>query len=179
MTPIFIVGSDRSGTSVTKRIIYELLGKRRIPFEPRLLADGNLVKSPVVSLLKECTDKDLRMQASWIMRQYNISEERGWHMYFERKDMLNTIWSYLDKLKHDKSVVHLKEMFEFFHRKIACEHGEEFIYAIDDTPSNVLIIDLLVAMFPRCKVVHCIRDGREVAASVISRQWWGGAIDRH
>jgi hypothetical protein len=42
----------------------------------------------------------------------------------------------------------------------------------DKTPSYVMHADLLNALFPECRFVHLVRDGRDVAASVV-RQHWG------
>lgn len=59
----------------------------------------------------------------------------------------------------------------------------------DKTPSFVLHIDLLSAMFPESLFVHIIRDGRDVVASILERRWgsghlttgaatWAGRVDR-
>jgi len=39
------------------------------------------------------------------------------------------------------------------------------------TPENVLHIELLARLFPRAVFVHVIRDGREVAASLVDQGW--------
>jgi hypothetical protein len=42
----------------------------------------------------------------------------------------------------------------------------------DKTPAYVADIHVLHQMFPRARFVHIIRDGRDVALSII-KQWWG------
>ncbi len=42
----------------------------------------------------------------------------------------------------------------------------------DKTPSYISDIDVLYRLFPRARFIHIIRDGRDVALSLI-RQWWG------
>mmetsp|Transcript_79473 Transcript_79473/g.219851 ORF Transcript_79473/g.219851 Transcript_79473/m.219851 type:complete len:486 (-) Transcript_79473:114-1571(-) len=42
---------------------------------------------------------------------------------------------------------------------------------VNKTPSYTDILPLLAKMCPRLKVVHCVRDGRDVACSVLARPW--------
>ncbi|WP_029897881.1 sulfotransferase family protein [Desulfohalovibrio reitneri] len=41
----------------------------------------------------------------------------------------------------------------------------------DKTPSYVYHADLLNELFPECKFIHLVRDGRDVARSVVRRHW--------
>lgn len=41
----------------------------------------------------------------------------------------------------------------------------------DKTPSYVEDIDILWALFPGCKIIHLIRDGRDVASSLRTLSW--------
>lgn len=42
---------------------------------------------------------------------------------------------------------------------------------VEMTPPNAKAMDALCRMFPRARMVHMIRDGRDVAASVARRTW--------
>ena len=42
----------------------------------------------------------------------------------------------------------------------------------DKTPEYVTHLDILNRMFPSCRFIHLVRDGRDVAASIV-KQWWG------
>lgn len=44
----------------------------------------------------------------------------------------------------------------------------------DKTPDHVLRIPMLVALFPEARVVHVVRDGRDVAASLLELGWVEG-----
>lgn len=48
---------------------------------------------------------------------------------------------------------------------------------VDTTPDNVHRADALARMFPDLTVINMIRDGRDVAASVVSRGWGTDDID--
>ncbi|MED5370972.1 MAG: sulfotransferase [Myxococcota bacterium] len=58
---------------------------------------------------------------------------------------------------------------------------------INKNPSYVLRLPQLVQLFPRMRFIHCVRDGRAAAASVLTRpwgpktvpeaaQWWGSRV---
>jgi len=169
---VFVLGSDRSGTTITKNIVSGMLGQPKLRFEPRLLIDGTLQKGVISSVFKHQSDREKELSVKWVMRQYYISEQRGWHLYFTKEEFEEAV-KYVVNAEIDKEDL-VRNLFYSCHQKVARISGLNFNSAIDDTPSNVLIIDFLVKLFPGCKVIHCIRDGREVAASIIERNWWGG-----
>ena len=41
----------------------------------------------------------------------------------------------------------------------------------DKTPTYVLDLDLLCRLFPNCRVIHLVRDGRDVAVSLLATEW--------
>lgn len=42
---------------------------------------------------------------------------------------------------------------------------------LEKNPLNILAFQELAALFPRAKFVHVVRDGRDVAASLLARDW--------
>jgi hypothetical protein len=42
---------------------------------------------------------------------------------------------------------------------------------VETTPRNVAAVDALHEVFPTCRVIHSVRDGRDVAASVVTMPW--------
>ena len=42
---------------------------------------------------------------------------------------------------------------------------------VEKTPLNVLTFEDLAALFPKAKFIHVVRDGRDVAASLLGRDW--------
>lgn len=46
------------------------------------------------------------------------------------------------------------------------------------TPDYVLHLDELRTLFPGMKFIHCVRDGRDVAASAMSRPWGPGSAEQ-
>ena len=48
----------------------------------------------------------------------------------------------------------------------------------DKTPTAVLRMDLISAALPEARFIHIVRDGRDVALSVLGRPWGPGTITR-
>jgi hypothetical protein len=47
---------------------------------------------------------------------------------------------------------------------------------VDHTPENINYASLLLALFPRAKIVHIVRDGRAVANSILPLDWGPNTI---
>ena len=43
---------------------------------------------------------------------------------------------------------------------------------VEKTPANILYIPELTSMFPKSKFIHIYRDGRDVAASILEKEFW-------
>ncbi len=67
-----------------------------------------------------------------------------------------------------QTVGYIREQF----RRYADEHAGSVL--IEKTPANCLRVPFIAEVFPEAKIVHLIRDGRDVALSA-AREWRGGA----
>lgn len=48
---------------------------------------------------------------------------------------------------------------------------------VNKTPANILVLPILDGLFPDMLFLHCVRDGRAVAASVMTRPWGPDSYD--
>lgn len=174
MTPVFIVGCDRSGTTITKRIVSKSLGIKPMAFEPRLLIDGELGRGLMIAAWRNFEYEDASNTKRWIMRQYDIDERRGWKQFFNKDEFVNRVDGVLGNLQESKedSREKLNGFVKEIHRVIFERTRGNNLYFVDDTPANCLIIKELAEVFPEAKIIHCIRDGREVVKSIKDRGWW-------
>jgi hypothetical protein len=51
-------------------------------------------------------------------------------------------------------------------------------YWVDHTPSNVKYAAALFSLFPGARLVHIVRDGRAVAASLLKLRWGPSSVDK-
>jgi len=118
--PIFIVGCQRSGTTLV-RLMLDSHPDISCGPETRFLAD-----------LARITTRD---------------------------------WKRMAHFGFDKDYWHraTAQFFDTIQRDYAASRGK--IRWADKTPRYALILDFIDQLFPRCQVVHVVRDGRDVVAS--------------
>jgi hypothetical protein len=89
---------------------------------------------------------------------------------------LNHMKERIDVLLKNVNVVSPQELILEISRMIQtlfqchCELDQKKIW-INKTPNYVFYLGELLQVFPDMKFVHCIRDGRDVACSVVTRPW--------
>ena len=129
--PIFIVGCQRSGTTVVRLM---LDSHRNISCGPetRFLAD----------LAKVTTENWTRLS----------------HFGQEKEYWLRSIARFFESIQND----------------YAASRGK--VRWADKTPRYALSLDFIDQLFPDCRVVHVVRDGRDVVASHKSRFGYMAAV---
>lgn len=60
-------------------------------------------------------------------------------------------------------------ILEMFHGELMRKNKK--LRWADKTPLNILKIDFLRELFPNLKFIHMIRDGRDVASSILTKDW--------
>jgi hypothetical protein len=65
--------------------------------------------------------------------------------------------------------VSFPEVMQRFHRVYALAHGKR--YWGDKNTGTLVELDQLNAMFPTCKIIHLVRDGRDCAVSHLGREY--------
>jgi len=65
-----------------------------------------------------------------------------------------------------------RQFVEYFVEQYGRQNGKVDVdHWVDHTPVNILHVSFLMRQFPDAKVVHLVRDGRAVAASVLPLDW--------
>lgn len=155
IAPIFIVGCPRSGTTLLRNLLRShphLSFPHETHFIPQIYeAYGDPANEQEARRL---TDVLLRLK--WI---------RNWKCDFD-ESALRSCRSY---------AAMIDQMFQTWARKEGKPRWG------DKTPSNVLHMHTLRTIFPQAKFIHCYRDGRDVARSLISaphgpENWFTAAL---
>ena len=150
--PFFVVGAQRSGTTVL-RLMLNRHPELAIPFE-----SGFII--PFLQRLPEYGDLNRRENARRLLTDiagyYLIADWGRWITDFEAI-LANPIRDYAD-LVHAIFLTHAQA-------KGKSRWG-------DKTPGQETNIDALWHMFPGCRILHLVRDGRGVAQSN-KRVSWG------
>jgi hypothetical protein len=165
--PFFIVGNDRSGTTML-RLILDRSAEAAIPPESMFLAD-------FASVRRRGNLDDPREAAQFITRVWEHPKVRRWRLPVGPPPVPAG-------LGHDEAY---RFAVESPFREYAKMQGKGRWG--DKTPSYLRCIDELVAVWPRARFVVLVRDGRDVALSVLrmpfgpnnvwaAARWWAQGI---
>ena len=147
---IFVVGSGRSGTTMIGRVLNnhkDIFTFNEIHFLGWLCSkkdiDNFIDRQDAICLLS----KLFAIQKDGIFLKKNPKQ-------FDKKS--EAILSDVDKLK---SI----EVYERFLQTITNENGRSII--CEQTPKNIFYIQELLSHFPNAKIIHMVRDSRDVLLS--------------
>ncbi len=154
--PFFIVGSERSGTTMLRLMLNEH-SRLFIPPESHFL-EGLVRKFP---RSKPVSDGELDQMIS------EVVSSRRWQDWGEDPEALK---QYLK----DKNVQTLPDLIDSVFR--FCSGCDDSMRWGDKTPKYVYSINEIAETYPRARFIHIVRDGRDVCVSMLNTQWLGGSI---
>jgi len=132
LTPVFIGGSPRSGTT----LVLQILGRH-----PEI---ATFYETKIVSSLLEWLDGTIfnpfDRENPWVFRL---------HEYFARDEIYRSFGGAL---------------VDLFGRRPASDGKRLWV---EKTPRNALQVDALLKILPELRFVHVVRDGRDVAVSML------------
>jgi len=175
--PIFVGGTGRSGTTIAGR----LLGSHRDlrttnPRELRFIASaGGVAEAYATATGRQTSGRTVTPEQV---------VDTLWNHWYERVKPSGAVGGLLRKLTRDEmTVVCDRYLAEFPTDSYAASRRftETIVSArtkrdpglrwVDTTPANARAADRVLALFPDGVVVHMMRDGRDVAASFVSKHF--------
>ena len=153
--PVFIVGCGRSGTTLL-RLMLNALPDLAIPLESQFIY--HIARRRARGFWPATLNgaADCERFVTFLERHPTM---RYWEISFEAlRDRLNR----LPERSH--AAVFRAVFIEFMEREGKKQWG-------DKTPMHVQYMLLLDQLLPGAKYVHVIRDGRDVASSLLTRSW--------
>lgn len=158
MFPVFIGGHPRSGTTLLGAMVgshSECICTPESPFKI------NGLRQPSV---KGTGRSDINV---------------GSLMEFIRNDWKFKIWGLHLPEYSSGEMDSYQTLFRFIVNSYGRKHGKpDARIWVDHTPSNIKYASLLTSFYPQAKFIHLVRDGRGVAASIMSLDWGVNTIDR-
>jgi hypothetical protein len=166
---VFVGGTGRSGTTVTARLIGAHPGYHMIAREVRFIA----AKGGLCDLVQGKTTIrrfESRVLGSW----FDPAPGQGLQALFDRP----TIEAALARLRADVREEPWRAAADFSHRLLdPIAESAGAAGWVEMTPPNVFAAPALLRMFPDMRLVHCLRDGRDVACSVAPLFWGPDDLD--
>jgi hypothetical protein len=155
--PVFIVGSGRSGTTITASLLNRL-GGVHIAQETGFIGQN-------VALLRQIADpcslhKLIEIVNSWLVTEQwdKRASADGYHVFCERYGLHGAA-----------GFVHYVWQLE------SATPWDQLEFIGDNTPSYVLSIPFLQELFPNARFIHMVRDPRDVVCSIVKMRF--GADD--
>ncbi len=157
--PVFIGGCDRSGTTLFGAMLgshSECLCVPESPFMIEVWGGSDIDPARINSQL--------------------ILNKMDKHPFFK-------VWGVDLDLQNSSSSDYSVESYPELIKRLVYEYGHMNGKSspqiwIDHTPSNVKHAATLFSLFPDAKMIHLVRDGRAVAASIMPLTWGPNTIDK-
>lgn len=157
ITPVFIGGCERSGTTM----LGSLLGAH----SKCLCVPESQFK---VDLLR---NKEVDISANILLDLHQITEEL-------LKNIRYRLWNIRASIKIEHISSYQDFLLEIIKLYATVVGKSEYKYWVDHTPANIQYTDTLLEMFPNSKFIHIVRDGRAVAASILPLDWGPNVITK-
>lgn len=175
LSPVFVGGAPRSGTTAVARLIgahprYEMVprearfhsrsGERGVPGLIGVLQDEASVEEFIDAL-----------QTYWwnrsVMRGGKPSP-RGLHQFLSREQLERALGAFEEGFRRDRYAASGRLLEELFGTVL---DGSGASGWIEMTPTNASVGSTLHRCIPSMRLVHVMRDGRDVACSTVNRYW--------
>lgn len=174
-------GTGRSGTTVVGKLLSRhSLVKLAKPTEVKFLTSGNglldLVANPrftrsgKIIFGKNANFNRFSRDAKgkWWDREGKRGGRTGLNIGIDETSLEELLENLNGDLKTDRGLAAAKFMRGFVDYQL---HDGEKKYWVDTTPPNLIRADEISKLLPKVKFVHMIRDGRDVASSVVRERW--------
>nr|WP_298326260.1 sulfotransferase [Haloactinopolyspora sp.] len=166
--PVFVGGTGRSGTTIMASLLGEHSAYHLIPIEARFHTEA----AGFVGLTAgKVTPEQFResMLGHYFHRTVNNGSARGLHLAGVQRDTLESaVERYLKKYQSDSAAAGADLMSSIFDPLVEQSQAHSWV---EMTPPNVEQAAQLQRMFPDSRLIHIVRDGRDVAVSVASKSW--------
>lgn len=166
--PLFVGGTGRSGTHAVAKLLGRHSQLYYVSRELRFHTD----RGGLPDLLDGLIDADhfARNMRDYFWRRPGADgRERGMHSKFRKKDFEAALERFSDGAGEDPAAAGAGLLHDLLD-PMAADAGKPVW--IEQTPQTAAAGAALVRMFPEMKLIHMVRDGRDVASS-LTGQWWG------
>ena len=192
-TPVFIGGTGRSGTTILLNLLnrhpdfhasmpreikyltsrhglVDIALTRPLAIEENLKAKRNNLIAQVLPLLgkSKLSLFEKELCGPWWSETGKKGNQRGLAQGITREELEQTLETFKEAFKGDRLSAS-RALFESISRAQMKDNVKR--YFGDSTPVNIMQANLIDQILPGSKFIHVIRDGRDVASSVVKEKW--------
>jgi hypothetical protein len=167
LAPVFVGGTGRSGTTVLGALLGSHPTRLLIPQEAKFhSAVGGLCD------LVEGRTTLAAFEDTLANKWFDRGPRSGLHRYLAWEDIEAALVELRTSLRSDPDRAAAAFTYRLLDPLAAAAGASGWV---EMTPTNVLAGPTLLRLFPGMRLVHSVRDGRDVACSVVRQRW--GATD--
>ncbi len=192
-TPVFIGGTGRSGTTILLNLLnrhpdfhasmpreikyltsrhglVDIALTRPLGIEENLKAKRNNLIARVLPLLgkSKLSLFEKELLGPWWSETGKKGNQRGLVQGITREELEQALETFKSGFENDR-VSASRAFFESLARAQMKDGVQK--YFGDSTPVNIMQAELINKLLPGSKFIHVIRDGRDVASSVLKEKW--------
>lgn len=171
--PVFVGGSGRSGTTVVGRLIAQSDRYAYVPTEIRFHAEPRGLPGLLAGRVS-VEDFVARLRTHWFRRAIAADHPRGHggrarglHKVIDEDGFEDAVARFEEGFADDPTGASRRLLEDVLAGVVAAAGKPSFV---ETTPDNALNAQTLTELFPDCRIVHSVRDGRDVAASIVGRR---------
>jgi hypothetical protein len=178
--PIFICGTGRSGTSFLNSFLSSLPSIFGLRYEGRFI----VLEHGLLELCDRSKPDEIalntfvaKMQGEWFYKEVDkgdFIQKIGLHKNFSREHVEKVLSEFVNEYLSSKDVIEIcfaghQFLCSLFEMGVKEKNAQRWI---EKTPANLVFIDKLSKIIPEARFLHIVRDPRDVAASIMSRDFW-------
>lgn len=166
--PIFVGGTGRSGTTITAKLI--AAHDEVFQTTPREVRFISLPKGVLDALSDKCSPETTaeNILGPWFMRKKNSEYPVGLFQVISDQELRSLTNRYLEEFKSDRWSSSRALVESIISNGKSLDEPKRWV---DSTPQNALRSSELLRLFPDARIVHVMRDGRDVAASFVKKNF--------
>jgi len=177
--PVFVGGTGRSGTTIAGRLLGHHRDLRATnPRELRFISSRGGVADAYAGLVAPEQVVEALWE-HWFVRVKPSGARSGLFRRLDEEQMRQACAEYVEAFATDAYAAsrHFAETIvssgKWADPRIRAEGRSRWV---DTTPANARAADRVLALFPEGVVIHMMRDGRDVAASFVSKPFGPGEV---
>lgn len=159
-----MAGVPRSGTTFTSAVLGAHPALHRIRFEVRFHAITGGLADAVEGVIP--VDLFVRRMRGRLYRSERRGRDVGLHRVVERSVLESALDRFREAFDQDRNAAAGGLIADLLDP--AAGDGDGWV---EHTPETVRVAGVMARALPDAHLVHCVRDGRDVASSVAARSW--------
>lgn len=163
LPPIIVGGTGRSGTSVTAKMLGGHADYYAFPFEVKFITDHDGLTDLVAGRTSIPTFEQ-RLLTTWFRR----TRDRGLHQITDQETLRAAVRELYSGLKQDPILASRRFTLRLLEPTVVQAGKGGWI---DSTPNTIRAARILAQILPEARLVHLVRDGRDVSCSLLTRTW--------